>query len=253
MGRRHYRGVADSLIFGNSAASPPTHQAPIGRPILTDVSLAAQRRPPRLSKFVTCRSADKRWQFPCHAGSLRRLLWRALLAVLSALGVEHFLRAACQYQFFSSSRVHDGGNARDPCRLANPPTPITDLPRGCRRSPQFFVPDSNSAAKARRPAKIRDAPFAQVFCSIFASGRLTKTLRICNLCIEYERLSLAQRASTASNCSRTLDERCVRLCRKLQRNAPRVRASEVKVIALLINCRECSAAIFLPSERCSLD
>ena len=163
-----------------------------------------------------------------------------------------FSSSSLSISVFSSSRVHDGGHARDPCRPANPATPITDLPRGCRRSPQFFVPDSNSAAKARRSAKIRDAPFAQVFCSIFASGGQPRhygfVIRVSNTNASSSRNA----RPTASNCSRTLDERCVRLCRKLQRNAPRVRASEVKVIALLINCRECSAAIFLPSERCSL-
>ncbi len=162
-----------------------------------------------------CRSADKRCQFIV-ARDLRCFLLRALLAVLPALGAEHFLRAACQYQLFPLRAA-----AMTRADSLTERLPWQTSPRGCRRSPQFFVsmirmanvwrhgtstpspPHSNllrlnSAAKVAFPLKSVThclfTSFAPSLKNRHSPSGQPDTLRICNLCVEYDAL-----ASTASN------------------------------------------------------
>jgi hypothetical protein len=52
------------------------------------------------------------------------------------------------------------------------------------------------------------------------------------------RISTCGGLAPASDNSRSLDERCVRFCRKLRCTAPLVLACKVKLSALTINCYE---------------
>ena len=78
--------------------APPSTLRPARQPkqVRRSVEPPNIRQP---SKSVTRRTVDKRCQLACRAGSTMFFM-ASLLVVLPALGAEHFLRAACQYQPF---------------------------------------------------------------------------------------------------------------------------------------------------------